>query len=119
MTSPKLISQPSDGPREHPQRNGLVWVQSTPCPVCRGAIVKGQPITYFDGRWAHGKCVSDHLLTVGSAGAWLTLGAQLARYPRAFKAAETKVIVGQLLRMAGQMEPDDYRLDEEYPVAKP
>lgn len=112
MTSPKLSVVPSRGPRRHPQPDGSVYVQSTPCHICRGAVVEGQSITYYDGWWAHEHCVTDHLLDAGSAKAWLTLGAQLARHPSTFKASEIKAIVNQLMRMAAGMAPDEYDFEE-------
>ncbi len=115
--SPKLSVIPSDGPREHPQPDGSIWVTSTPCHVCRRKIEQGQPITYFEGWWAHESCVTESLIKSGSPRAWLTLGAQLARHPSTFKAVEIKAIVNNLMRMAAGMVPDEYDFDAQDSVA--
>jgi len=89
----------SDGP------TGDHGEQNTPCTVCRGDIAAGAQITYFRG-WAHARCVTDALLASEAGNAWLVLGAQLARRPSHFNATETRAVVEQLLRLAGDLPAD-------------
>lgn len=108
MKTPKLSTIPSTGPRlDEYHVEGRMYVNewSTPCPFCDNPIVGGQPISYVRGTWAHAACATDHLVTAGAASAWLTLGSDLARHPRAYKTAETRLIVGNLLRLAAGMQP--------------
>lgn len=102
---PLRVSE-ATGPREYQDSETGAPVEfSTPCTVCRGDIVAAQSITYFRG-WAHTKCVTDALLASAAGNAWLVLGAQLARRPSYFTATETKAIVEQLLRLAGDLPVD-------------
>lgn len=110
MTTPKLSSIPSIGPRlDEFYAEGRMYVneRSTPCPICRKGIAAGEPISYVRGDWAHAACATSHLIAGGAASAWLALGSDLARHPRAYKTAETRLIVNQLLRLAAGMVPDD------------
>lgn len=116
MKTPKLSTIPSTGPRlDEFYVEGQMYVneRSTPCPICRQRIVAGEHISYVRDEWAHEKCATESLVAGGAVGAWLALGSDLARHPRAYKTAETRLIVNQLLRMAARMEPDAVDFEDE------
>lgn len=109
MTVIPLRATISEGPLDNmePDTGAHYW-DGTPCVVCDSLIGKGERITYFGRGWSHEKCVTDALATAKADQAWLVLGSQLARRPSHFTAAETKAVVGQLLRIAGGFEPDNW-----------
>jgi hypothetical protein len=116
VKTPKLSTIPSTGPRlnEYYDADGSMYVHewSTPCPMCGKNIVGGEDISYLRGTWAHAGCATTSLISGQAAGAWLALGSDLARHPRAYKTAETKLIVNQLLRLAAGMEPDAMNVED-------
>lgn len=110
MKTPHLKSIPSTGPRlDEFHVDGRLYIneRSTPCPVCEGSISSGQQISFLRGGWAHASCATNSLITNGAVNAWLALGSDLARHPRAYGTLETRLIVNQLLRLAAAMEPDE------------
>jgi hypothetical protein len=115
VTTPKLSTIPSTGPRlDEFFVDGRMYVnqRSTPCPFCETAIAAGEPISFVRGDWAHAACATDSLVSGGAANAWLTLGSDLARHPRAYKTAETRLIVNQLLRIAAGINTDDVNFED-------
>lgn len=115
MKTPLLSSIPSTGPKVIKWRmDGHEYTQThaTPCEFCKGPIAEGAEISYFRGAWVHARCAADSLITGGADSAWLALGSDLARHPRAYRTAETRLIVNQLLRIAAGMQPDDVDFEE-------
>lgn len=109
MKTPKLSTIPSTGPRlDEYYIEGRMYMNewSTPCPFCDGPIIGGQNISHVRGAWGHAECATDSLVAGSAGSAWLALGSDLARHPRAYKTAETRLIVNQLLRMAAGTAPD-------------
>lgn len=107
-----LAFQPSEGPRVHPQPDGSTYVTATPCPVCDGTIEAGEFIskigTYDSGqRWAHKECAEKAFNAASIRGAWLMLGADAARRPRAYKAKDLTIILEHLVQIAYRDEYDD------------
>jgi hypothetical protein len=74
---------------------------ATACPGCHKVPMVGQLITKIFDTWWHADCGAKHLRNVGANQAWLALGAQLQRAPSRFSTSETRVIVQNLLRIAG------------------
>lgn len=110
MKAPNLTSIPSTGPKLtefHVDGQMYVDQRSTPCPVCRKHITAGEDISSVFGSWAHAACATDSLIRGGAEQAWLALGSDLARHPRGYKTAETRLIINQLLRIAASMQPDE------------
>lgn len=102
-TGPRIVGHIDIGP-DHT----APIVQDSPCPVCSRRIVEGDRITYLGAGWGHASCVSEELTTANARSAWLILGSQLARRPSHFNARETRVIVDNLLRLAGEFEPETW-----------
>jgi hypothetical protein len=116
VTTPKLSTIPSTGPRlDEFYVDGRLYMneRATPCPFCRKPISAGEDISFVRGEWAHAGCATNSLVSGSAASAWLTLGSDLARHPRAYKTAETRLIVNQLLRIAASMTTDDVDFEAE------
>lgn len=93
---------PSAGPRRiRDAATGAEFIHSRPCPACRQDIAAGDPIVKHNHDWMHARCLAANVAELECREAWLVIGGQLAGRPRAYTAAETRVIVGQLLRIAG------------------
>lgn len=115
MTTPKLSTIPSVGPRlDEFYVDGRLYVneRATPCPFCLKPISAGADISFVRGEWAHANCATNSLVAGSAASAWLTLGSDLARHPRAYKTAETRLIVNQLLRIAAGVAADDVDFED-------
>lgn len=84
---------PSDGPR----RDGY----SKPCPACRRDIALGDPIVRHNYDWMHAGRLAADVARLDDREAWLVIAGQLAARPSAYSAKETRLIVGQVLRIAG------------------
>lgn len=105
-----LSTIPSDGPRHHPQPDG--YVTATPCPVCDGTIERGEFISKIGdeisgARWAHKDCAEKAFNATSIRGAWVMLGADAARRPRAYKAKDLTVILEHLVEIAHRDEYDE------------
>jgi hypothetical protein len=114
MKTPHLSLIRSTGPKKYISSiDGEPRQFSSPCGICATAISEGRDISYFRGSWVHATCASNTLISGSAVNAWLVLGADLARHPRAYNVADTKSIVNQLMKMAAGMQPEalDY---EEY-----
>lgn len=101
-----LASIESSGPKEHPQPDGTVYRQTTPCHVCDGTIDTGEAISRVGGRWAHRDCAKTCVDTAEVRTAWALLGEDVARNPRAYKARDVRTIVENL---AGLVHEQVYR----------
>lgn len=102
----------SDGPKHLPVSDGTVYTHATPCPVCDGTIEAGEFIskigTYDSGqRWAHKDCAEKAFNAQSIRGAWVMLGADAARRPRAYKAKDLTTIIEHLVQIAHRDEYDD------------
>jgi len=114
MTTPQLKTIQSSGPKRttwiiEGQRH--VHERYTPCEFCEKRIEEGADISFFRGDWLHADCATKSLMELEAHNAWLALGADLARHPRAYSAAETKVILNQLMRIASAMAVDAFEVD--------
>lgn len=115
MTTPKLRTSTSSGPRlDEYFVEGRMYMNewSKPCCACRKDIAAGETISYLHGEWAHAACATDRLVTGAAADAWLALASDLARYPRSYKTAETRLIVNQLLRIASGRVSDGVNFED-------
>ncbi|MET0415790.1 MAG: hypothetical protein ABW022_07195 [Actinoplanes sp.] len=115
MNTPQLKTIASSGPKRttwiiEGQRH--VHERYTPCDFCEKRIEDGAEISFFRGEWLHAACATKALLESEAHNAWLALGADMARHPRAYSAAETKVILNQLMRIASAMAVDAFEVDE-------
>lgn len=95
----------SSGPRRHPQPDGSTYVTATPCPVCDGTIEAGEFISKvgtedLGARWAHKDCAEKLFNAQSIRSAWVMLGADAARRPRAYKAKDLTVILEHLVQIA-------------------
>jgi hypothetical protein len=113
MTVLKLASIPSAGPKEAgiEYDTGAPVEYSTPCRICDGNIAAGEMIAHDGQTWCHEKCVTSWLANQRAEVAWLVLASQIARRPNSFKSAEIKVIVSQVLRIAGGLPTDEWEED--------
>jgi hypothetical protein len=107
-----LSSIVSDGPRYLPVSDGSVYTHATPCPVCDGTIEAGEFISKigdetYGARWAHKDCAEKAFNAASIRGAWVMLGADAARRPRAYKAKELTVILEHLVQIAHRDEYDE------------
>lgn len=75
---------------------------SRPCPHCREVTAEGESITKLFQTWWHHDCARAYLREKGRDEAWLVLGRQLSDRPTHFKAAQTRAIVDQLVRIASE-----------------
>jgi hypothetical protein len=103
---------PSDGPRVHPQPDGSNYVKATPCPVCDGTIEAGEFISKvgtedLGTRWAHKDCAEKLFNAQTIRNAWVMLGADAARRPRAYRAKDLTTILEHLVQIAHRDEYDD------------
>lgn len=107
-----LSSIVSDGPRHLPVSDGTVHTYATPCPVCDGTIEAGEFIskigTFDSGsRWAHKGCAEKAFNAASIRNAWVLLGADAARRPRAYKAKDLTTILEHLVQLVYRDEYDE------------
>lgn len=69
------------------------------CGGCQKTIAVGESITNYRGTWWHQACSLSDIQAGSPREAWLALGHDLARYPRAYKVTESRAIIGALLGM--------------------
>lgn len=101
----------STGPKHLPVSDGTVYTHATPCPVCDGTIEAGEFISKvgdetYGARWAHKDCAEKVFNAASIRGAWLLLGADAARRPRAYKAKDLTTILEHLVQIAHRDEYD-------------
>lgn len=114
MKAPQLKTIPSSGPKRTTwivEGRKQVHERYTPCEFCEQLIADGADISFFRGGWVHAACATTALVESEAHNAWLALGADMARHPSAYSAAETKVILNQLMRIASAMAVDDFEID--------
>lgn len=114
MKAPRLKTIQSSGPKRTTwiiEGRKQVHERYTPCEFCEQQIADGADISFFRGDWVHAACATKALMESEAQNAWLALGADMARHPRAYSAAEMKVILNQLMRIASTMAVDDYEMD--------
>lgn len=107
---PRLRAVPSTGaPAE--QVDGQLAPVATPCGGCQRLTEQGEPITKYRGTWWHLFCANLDANAGNPDQAWLALGYDLARSPRAYNVRESRAIIGALLGMLEDarrplLEPD-------------
>lgn len=114
MKAPQLKTIQSAGPKRTTwiiEGQRRIHERYTPCEFCEELIADGAEISFFRGGWLHAGCATKALMESEAKNAWLALGADMARHPRAYSAAETKVILNQLMRIASAMPVDDFEVD--------
>lgn len=112
MTVP-LRTMKSLGPVPYTETDtGAQVERSTACPACGGAIGIGQLVSRRDREWLHADCLTDTVRAAGAQEAWLVLGSQLAKRPGDFTRTEVRLIVAQLLRLAGGLPVPPWALPE-------
>lgn len=109
----------SSGPRHLPCSDGTVVVKATPCPVCDGAIEKGDLISKIGtvdhgAQWAHKDCAEKVFDSQSVRNAWVMLGADAARRPRAYHAKDLTIILEHLVQIAYRDEYLDDEADDQF-----
>ena len=107
---PHLRSVESNGPQTRTDGYGE-WEVATPCGGCQRVTAPGELITKYRRTWWHQTCAVRDVAAGNARAAWIALGHDLARSPRAYNVRESRAIVGALLGMIH--DPDLYDEDDE------